>query len=194
MKVYFTAAISQMPLYGSFYKRIIQGLVQLGCEVQHEHISNFSIDNVAEFKAENNAQRLDYYKKVLDWVSKADVMVVEASFPSTLHIGHEITLALEKSKPVLAFYLRGKEPFFLRGLVSDKLVLVEYTENDLEALIKTTIEYAKDQADTRFNFFISPRHMAYLDWVAQTKKVPRSVYLRQLIEEDRDHNQEFLNS
>ena len=43
--------------------------------------------------------RVNGYKKMLDMIDKADFSVFEASFPSTLHIGHEITLAIDKGKP-----------------------------------------------------------------------------------------------
>ena len=36
-------------------------------------------------------------------ISKADIVVVEISFPSTVNVGHELSLAMEKGKPVVAW-------------------------------------------------------------------------------------------
>jgi hypothetical protein len=185
MKIYFTAAISQKDKFGAIYDKIIKVLEQNDHQVQHDHITQTNLDQVL---GKDDAERLTYYKKALKWISQADVVVVEASFPSTLNIGHEVTLSLEKGKPVVMLYKQGFDSVFMHGLNSEKLFLVEYTEENLEQLLKDTVEYARDQSDTRFNFFISPRHVAYLDWVAQTKKIPRSVYLRHLLEKDRDKN------
>jgi hypothetical protein len=187
MKVYFTAAIAQKPVFGPIYDRIIKVLEEQNHQVQHDHITKTTLDDI---KTLNDDDLVAHYRKVLKWVTQADIVVVEASFPSTLNIGHEITLALEKGKPVVVLFKKGYSSFFLNGLNSDKLFLVEYTEETLKEVVKESIEYAKDQADTRFNFFISPRHVAYLDHIAKTKKVPRSVYLRQLIEADRAQHQD----
>jgi len=62
---------------------------------------------------------------------------------------------------------------------------------DLEEILKMACGEAKEQMDTRFNFFISPLHQTYLDWIAKHRKIPRSVYLRDLIERDMAQNKEF---
>lgn len=186
MKVYFTASISQQVSYSSYYDRIIQALEKLGHSVQHQHITGKSMDNL---KVQTDEEHHEHYKRVLKWISNADVTVVEASFPSTLNIGHEISLALERGKPVIVLYKKGQKSYFLDASESDKLIALEYDDVNLEELVSEGLDYAKDQADTRFNFFISPRHVSYLDWIAKTKRVPRSVYLRGLIKTDMEKNQ-----
>lgn len=185
MKIYFTAAITQKEKFGKTYERIIEILEQNDHTVEHEHITK---SNLEEIISESDKDRVSYYRTALKRISQADVIVVEGSFPSTLNIGHEITISLEKGKPVVVLYKEGHDSVFMHGLNSEKLFLLEYTEENLDQVLKDTVEYAKDQSDTRFNFFISPRHVAYLDWIAQTKKIPRSVYLRKLLEEDRERN------
>lgn len=185
MKIYFTAAISQKEKFGKVYERIIKILEQDNHTVEHEHITKSNLEDLMQ---ESDEDRVAYYRTALKRISQADVVVVEGSFPSTLNIGHEITLSLEKGKPVIVLYKEGHDSVFMHGLNSEKLFLLEYSEENLEQLLKDTVEYAKDQSDTRFNFFISPRHVAYLDWIAQTKKIPRSVYLRKLLEDDRERN------
>lgn len=185
MKIYFTAAISQLENYGSQYTTIIKTLEKEGHIVQHEQVTG---KTMSQLEVQSDEDRVKYYRQALRWLTQADVVVVEGSFPSTLNIGHEITLALSKGKPVIVFYKKGKNSFFLDGLNSERLFLSEYTDENLAEVVKESLEYAKDQADTRFNFFITPSLGHYLDWISNYKKVPRSVYLRQLIEEDQVKN------
>lgn len=91
----------------------------------------------------------------------------------------------------MVLYKKGHDSLFLNGLHSDKLFLVEYTDENIVETVKDSIDYAKDQSDTRFNFFLPPSLMSYLDWVSEKRKVPRSVYLRELIERDREKNREY---
>lgn len=188
MKIYFAAAISQKETFGEMYLKIVKALQDGGHKVQHEHITKSTMQDVI---IKSNDERVKYYQKALRWISAADVVVIEASFPSTLNIGHEITVSLNRGKPVIVLYKKGHDSFFLHGLTSDRLFLVEYTEDNISEVVKDSLEYAKDQADTRFNFFISPSLSHYLDWISQRLKVPRSVYLRRLIKEDRDKHPEY---
>ena len=191
MKIYFSAAISQQDKFGHIYQAIIKTLQDLGHQVQHQHITNTTMDLI---RSESEDDKVAYYKSVIKWIVAADVVVMEASFPSTPNIGHEITLALEKGKPTVVLYQEGRDSLFLDGLMSDKLLLVEYTTDNLAETVRESVEFAKNQADTRFNFFISSRHQHYLDWIARHQRLPRSVYLRNLIKQDMAVNPDYLQS
>ncbi len=188
MKIYFVAALYQKPTLGTFYDRIVKTLLDAGHSVQHDHITGVELKDLV---GRPQLAVRKYYRQALKWIAAAELVVVEASYPSTLNIGHEITLALEKGKTVIVLYKDGHNSLFLEGLHSDKLILVEYNEENLEKVLTDGLTYARDAVDSRFNFFISPRHIVYLDWVAKVKRIPRSVYLRQLIEHDRDANHEY---
>lgn len=191
MTIYFTAAISQKNQYGEYYDKIVKVLEQQGHTVIHDHITDVSLNQIAIASEET---RNEYYLKVLKWIAKADVIVAELSFPSTLNVGHEVTLALNKGKPVVGLYFKDKQSVFFQGLQSDKFIYQPYTSEDLEPTIISALDYSQEISDTRFNFFISPSLSHYLDWISSTKKIPRSVYLRQLIEEDREKNKEHYES
>ncbi|MDA1079890.1 MAG: hypothetical protein O2840_04360, partial [bacterium] len=75
-------------------------------------------------------------------------------------------------------------PFFVQGIENEKLQVLEYREDTLEETIVAGLDYAAKVADIRFNFFISPNIAQFLDIVAKVKKIPRSVYIRSLIEQD----------
>lgn len=189
MKVYFVGSISGKKIFESHYEKVIELLKKHGHQVT-ENTMEPSFEYVYQLSDEG---KVEQYKNVLKWIKTSDLVIAEASHPS-LGVGYEISLALERNKPVIVLYTEGKAPHFLEGYESEKLNVLKYTIEELEELLLSAIDFAADQADTRFNFFISPRHMQFLDYISQTKKVPRSVYLRQLIEEDREKNTEYFES
>jgi len=52
-------------------------------------------------------------------------------------------------------------------------------------------EKAREKVDVRFNFYISPEIGRYLDWISQRKKLPRSVFLRGLVERHMHVDKEY---
>ncbi|HYD34550.1 MAG TPA: nucleoside 2-deoxyribosyltransferase [Vitreimonas sp.] len=183
MKTYFVGSISGRDKYLKQYEAIVNTLKKLEYTVVEDTLRP-SHDEVYGL---SDQEKVSFYKQVLKWISGSDIVVAEASHPS-LGVGHEIAVALERGKPVIVLYTEGHAPHFLEGLDSEKLVVQKYSLENLEETLKSAIDFAISQADTRFNFFISPRQVAYLDFIAKTKKIPRSVYLRNLIEADREKN------
>src|SRR5690606_31809809 len=127
--------------YGEYYRRIVEHLKRKDHKILSDHIMNQNLDKIF---SQTDPEKVDHYKKVLKWINQADVVVAEASFPSTVNVGHEISLALEKSKPVVVLYKKGHAPIFLEGIQSEKLFITEYTDNDLEQVVVDSIEYAAD--------------------------------------------------
>lgn len=189
MKAYFTAAILQNKDFSQYYKRIAKTLEKIGYTTQHDHITK--VPDLSKIYEQDAKERQAYYKKAIKWINDSSIVVAEASFPSTLNIGHEISLALERSKPVVLLYKKGFDSPFLTGYDGERLVMAEYTDTDLEEVLEQAIDFAQNQSDTRFNFFISPRQQTYLDWISKNTRVPRSVYLRDLIKNDMKNNPEF---
>lgn len=187
MKIYFTAAIAQKGDLGKNYQAIVDALKKMGHTVAEDTTTTPLNDAINK----SDEQRVDYYKKVLGWIATCDLVVVESSFPSTLHIGHEISLALEKGKPVAALYIKGKEPSFFLGFSTEKLMWLEYDLPSIEETLRYAVEVAQEKMDVRFNFFVSPEIQQYLDWVAKHKRTPRAVYLRELLEEDMKTNKDW---
>jgi hypothetical protein len=189
MKIYFTAAISAMDKFGDNYKAIVNTLEKLGHSVTADHILKKDVDFIL---GESQEQHEKYYKWMHKQISKADLLVAEVSFPSTVHVGHELTLALEKEKPSLALFVEGRSPVLFWGITSDKFFAEKYNLDNLERTLKDSIEYLSEQMDTRFNFFISRRLSSYLDWIANNRRIPRAVYLRQLISKEMRKHRDFL--
>lgn len=187
MKIYFSGAISQKDQYGKAYEKIVALLEREG----HEVFQDTTLVSLEEAINKTDEQRVAYYKLVLKWITQTDLSVFEVSFPSTLNIGHEMSLALEKGKPVIALYQQGKEPSFFLGREDEKLIWSDYNINNISSTLPDLIRLANDVSDTRFNFFLSKKNMKFLDSESEKKKIPKSVLLRKLITADMENNREF---
>ena len=175
----------------SDYHKIISMIESSGWEVVTKHSIERSIDDV---KKETPEDAELYAKKMKQWIMKADVVFVEMSRPG-LGTGFEVAVALDSGKPVVALYKPGpyNGHFVLRGLEGkdNKLQVLSYNDDNLKEVVRMAIDFATDSMDTRFNFFISPKHQNYLDWVSKKRRVPRAVYLRRLIEDDMKKTKEY---
>lgn len=187
MKVVFIASQAQSAELAGNYKQINDALEAHGLSVFSGHL----FTNVNDSDLVSQKQIEAWYKEVIQHVRSADTIFVELSYPSTVNVGHILTYALDSGKPVVALYKTGREPFFLRGRVDDKLVLLEYNDQDIKEVVANALEYVSSAQDVRFNFFISPEIGRFLDWVSKKKRLPRAVYLRKLIEEDMRGSKEY---
>lgn len=179
MNVYFTASIVGKKSYLSNYLHIIELLRAKKFTVQSEHIIDVT---EPEIRLKSREERLKFQKKLENWIQHADFMVVEASFPS-ISVGYEISLALQYRKPVLILYSVGDPPSLFGYHSDEKIVCEKYTMDTIEETIDEFVSYVRGASDTRFTFFITPQIAAYLEKVAIKEKMPKSVYLRKLIDE-----------
>lgn len=188
MKIYFSASISNIEKYRDNYAAIVDALEKLGNNVIADHV--LKKKTKTDYEAQTEKEALAMQRKMANWKMQADLCVFEVSSPS-LGIGQEIAFALANKKQVIALHVSGTYPHLLRNEGEDSLYLMEYDLGDIKRVLRECIEYAKENVDTRFNFFISPEIQHYLDWVAKYKRTPRAVYLRELLERDMRENKEW---
>lgn len=188
MKIYFTAAVSNVsPDIRNNYDEIVSKLEKMGHTVIATHLHNKSADAI---KSQSGEEALAIQKKMSKWKKQADLVMIEASTPS-FGVGQEIAEALTDNKQVVVLYTKGFKPHILTNQGQEALYLAEYSKDTLAKVLDDYVEYAKENSDTRFNFFISPAIGRYLDWISKHKRVPRAVYLRRLIEQDMKENKEY---
>jgi hypothetical protein len=190
MKIYFNASCTYRDKYLEEYQAIVKILSEFEHEVMSDHILNF---DVKTRKYEDVKFRKDYYQWMTHRIKQADLMVAEVSFPSTIHVGHELTLALEMDKPVLGLYTKGKRPNILWGIKNPNFLLEEYQLNNLEEVIKDSLLYFDDQSETRFNLLLSKSLNNYLNKFAHRHQKPKSVVVRDLIYQLKETDQEMNN-
>lgn len=186
MKIYFVASIRGRKEFLENYQKIVTTMSKFGHRVTENTLS----PTVKHVYSLNDEEKVKYYRNVLKWISNSDIVVAETSYPS-IGVGFEISLALEKGKPVVVLHEDKNTPHFLEGVESDKLIVSHYNQETLVSVLQSSLDYASGFQDIRFNFFISPEIGNYLDWISKQKKLPRAVYLRKLIEEDMNRNKEF---
>lgn len=187
MKVFFTTTPRFKEDNMGNVKAIFKTIEELG----YKHVSDYIVKvDVDEFYKINKEGRPPYYDEIMSSLKKAEIVVFEASLPS-IGVGHLLNEALVEGKSVIALHLKDKFPFFLGGIKNDKLLIEEYNLDNLKELLKGLLRDAKDQIDVRFNFFIPPTIEVYLDWICKHKKLPRSVFLRKLIEDHMAKNKEY---
>lgn len=171
------------------YKQIIDLIEELGHSVLTKHSITSNIDDI---RSETPAEAELAAKKIQSWIKKADIVIYEVTRPD-ISIGYEISTALATQKPVIVLYESGvgEPPHGLKGIQIEKLQVLEYSDKTVKEALQLALEYASDTSDVRFNFFISPTIGVYLDWISKNKKVPRSVFLRDLIQKDMESNAEY---
>jgi len=180
MHAYFTASIVGKRYHLTNYTKILQILKEKGISVTAGHI----IDTTEEtIHFETREERIKFHKKLERWINECDFMIVEASFPS-ISVGYEIALALHRGKPVLVLYTTEDPPSLIDNNEEEKLVCEKYTLATLPTIIDDFINYVRGGSDTRFTFFITSEIAMYLEKMAKKHKVPKSVYLRNLITSD----------
>ncbi len=184
MNVYFTASLVGKKEYQKNYTAIIDYLKAKGYNVVADHILNVTESQVS---LQTREERLTFHKKLEGWIQSCDFMIAETSFPS-ISVGYEISLALQYRKPVLILYSVGDPPSLFAYHDDEKLVAEKYTLANMRETIDNFINYVHGATDTRFTFFITPQIARYLEKISKRKKLPKSVYLRHLIEEDAQRN------
>lgn len=184
MLAYFTASVVGKKYHLSNYQKIIDILHTKDIQVRYEHIMQATEETI---RMKTKEDRLKFHTQLEKWIGSSDFMIVEASFPS-ISVGYEISLALNRGKPVLILYTEGDPPSLFAYHKDEKLLCEKYTVPTLKPIIDDFVNFAEGGADHRFTFFISSDIMTYLDKISKLKKLPKSVYLRQLIETDMRSN------
>jgi hypothetical protein len=181
MKIYFTASVSakeEHPEVTKDYERIVRKLEALGHEVTADHVINVDHEFI---KNVEDDYRTKYYRELLNKINRADLVFSEMTY-SSASIGHEVTLALEKNKPVVVASKTGRIPQIFKAIQESNLHFIEYDKlEDLLERLEGELEEVKEGEDIRFNFLIPPSMVDYLEWVSRTKRIPKSVFIRNLI-------------
>ncbi len=182
LKIYFTASIAAKDQYIDNYRKVVDYIEKKGHSIIADHILHVSESEVNHASRED---RLKFHNQLEKWIHSSDALIADTSFPS-ISVGYEISLALRVGKPVLVLYSEGEPPSLLAHHSDEKLLCERYTAQTLPGILEDFIHYIDSKADLRFTFFITPKIASYLDTIAKKEKLPKSVYLRKLIEEDMD--------
>lgn len=179
MKIYFQASILDKDRSEVVYKRIISFLKDSGHVVLGETLF-LSIDDI---KSRTKSDRDNYWKSFKKNLFEADIVCMELTYPSTLHMGLKLAYAIAKNKPVIGIYKKNEYPdSFLDVLETDKFIYQEYNDENLETVLQSALDFVDKKSDTRFNFYLPSEQMDYLDSVSKDKSITRTAVLRRIID------------
>lgn len=180
MQAYFTASITGKKQYLVNYLKIIDYLKSKGYQVISDHIIKTTEDYIRPLGRE---ERLKYNESIERWIKNSDFVIVEISYPS-VSVGYEISLGLSFGKPILILYTEGDPPSLLAHHKAENLICEKYSMETLTEIIDDFLDFTRSAADTKFTFFINREMVSFLDKVSVKDKIPKSVFLRRLIERE----------
>ncbi len=180
MIVYFTASIVGKRNYLSNYLKIIGIIKKKNFSIISDHIIN---NTEAQIYFETKEERLEFNRQLEKWISSCDFVIAETTFPS-ISVGYEISLAVKFRKPVLILFCEGRAPSLLAHHKEENVICEKYSLNTLQDIVDDFINYVQGTEETRFTFFITPEIALHLEEISKKEKLPKSVYLRKLIEKD----------
>lgn len=188
MKVFFTASQGGKKFFDKYYTKIYN-LIE---EFNHSHLDKTLITVTSDkfykdLEEKGREANIDLYEKNLKCIKEAHVNVFECS-SSSISIGFMIEKSIGLNKPTIVLFLKDHVPHFLAGMDEQKLIVKEYTEKNLAHILKVALEEARNRADKRFNFFISPYLLAYLQKVSKELGITKSTFIRNLILEHMKKN------
>lgn len=127
------------------------------------------------------------YQQIFDHIKAADLLIAEITH-NTPELGYEITLALSQRKSVLALFAGHGEPSLIKQLNStsfdQRFIVAHYTPTTLEDVIIHELDDLKRQVTQRFTILLPTHIINHLEFVSQRLSLPKSVYIRKLIEAD----------
>ncbi|MCL4374904.1 hypothetical protein M1523_03510 [Patescibacteria group bacterium] len=184
MKVFFTASQKGKNYFDQYYKRIAEESEMRGYLLLNDGVLATKEEELGS-DGKDTYEKL--YHKTLKALQEADVCVFETTVSSS-YVGYLISKALELNKPTIVLYFKDNAPVFLLGIHEEKLIIRNYNDNNLTQVLSAAYESAGKLRDKRFNFFISPDLLNYLETASKTTNQTKSMFIRKLILEHRNKN------
>lgn len=189
MKVYFIASSRLVGANPKLYSKMYSYLVADNKMISDKVLKWVKM-GVKDMSGAPLKTKKENYIQSIDSVKKTDILVMEVSGHS-MSMGYLISKALEMNKPVIALHKKEHMPNFIKGIGDSKLIISEYDEKNVEEILEKSLKTATGLIDVRFNFFVNSKILNYLDWVSQKRMIPRSVFLRNLIEHEIKKDKEY---
>jgi nucleoside 2-deoxyribosyltransferase len=158
---------------------------------KHKH-SLFTRKLPLKLPATDYKEAEEIYEANMKMIRSADIVIAEISYVS-IDIRHDILLALQDKKPVIALSNMKEDlenprhtrniPIGLRGNKNKYLILREYNSKNISEVINKSINDASKLFDRKFNFILPAEIDDYLEWNVKHRKIPKSEIARTAIEE-----------
>jgi len=178
MKAFFVSAPRADKVLGSMLQKLYKEVEVLG----FTHTSNLIDIASSDFEAKMQKKEAvnAFYKQMVESIESADICVFEATTSSS-GVGYLIDRALSNSKPTIVLFYKEFKSYLLPGVDNEKMSIYAYDENNYKKVLSQAFELAKNLRDKRFNFFISPQQLEYLEKASTEEGMTKSQFIRSLL-------------
>ncbi|MDP4011448.1 MAG: hypothetical protein Q8P72_04445 [Candidatus Roizmanbacteria bacterium] len=179
MKIFLVSTPKGGEKLGDMFQKLYHEVEVLG----YTHTSKLIVSNPLEFekkmKSDANANK-SFYTEMRDAIQLADICIFEASTPS-FGVGYLIQESLIHSKPTIVLFYKEPHSHLLTGVEDEKLIVEKYDEKNYAQVLRKALDHAREKRDKRFNFFLSPKLLQYIDDASKERSVTKSKLLRDMI-------------
>lgn len=185
MKIFFITSTGQLNTYKENYRAIGNAIKNLG----HTLIRDWLEEAIKNFEAGKKIERAKVYPQVVKSIERADAIVVEGTVES-FSVGHQVTLALQKEKPVLFLLFNdrkkkkeGLKPknAVIESIKPSLLTTAEYTLENLKDILSNFFTLYRGGGKFRFNLMLDKDVRDYLNWASKFYKKNKSNIFRDLV-------------
>lgn len=181
MKVILLASARNRHHHSTYYKLIIENINEFGYELIGGNVLSVDLEKIKNETAEERKQWYDSHIKNL---TNSDMVVAEITQPTSVNVGHMLTMAKEMRKPTLALYRKEGDPYMLRTIDFPWFKVIEYNSQDLSNHIQYWLEVLADYVNKRFTLIMPGTHVRFLDSVKESEGISRSDFIRGLIADE----------
>lgn len=182
MTIFYTASYYGKKEYQRQYDYILEVLNKTKEKIISTEGGNYLSVLSKEEQEELRHPKLIHYEAIRKGILQSDVVIIEIS-EEDFQLGHEASLAIQNKRPVLClsvnedFSIKINNPYFFAR---------KYNHYNVEDIITEFIHSTSNRLlSERFNLFMSPSQLDYLDKAARAENIGKSEYLRELLEKDR---------
>lgn len=180
MKIFFAAAYQSDKTGFDRNKKIFEEIEKLGYTHLFDETVRITYEEFVEKMQGKKEEFAKHTKSIMKNIQGADICVFEVSSHS-LGIGFGIEKSLELNKPTIVLHHVDINPIFLSGVEDEKFIIKAYDDKNYKKMLKEALELARERRDKRFNFFISPKLLEYLEKTSNTEGITKSKFIRNLI-------------
>lgn len=188
MKVYFVCSTAELKKYRINYLTICRHIKELGHTITRDWL-----DEAIGFYERGNIEidREDIYQKAISAILSSDAVVIEGTV-SSFSVGHQLTIALTKNKPILFLRCKseGREYFknsFIDGIKSPHITKTDYTLNNIKEKLEDFFHRNRGGNAVKFNIVLTQEIDNYLEWASFTHRINKSELIRRLIQKHMHH-------
>lgn len=181
MNIYFGCATQKLVEYENTYIAIRNRILELGHTLTRDWVPEALEESLNKKETFN---RQEIYDDVMNAILESDVAIFEGSVPG-MGIGHQITFAIDKSKPTLILTdsrIKKSENLFIAGTKSPYLILKNYKNIDeINKIISDFLINNSPTSKVRFNLVLERNQDNYIEWAAFRYKISKTEVIKSAV-------------